>query len=46
MLKLGAEVLALRSRFPNDKEFGAEVDKVIKSLNFNTRGNYPGPTKL
>ena len=46
MLKLGAEVLALRSKYPNDKEFGAEVDKLIKSLNFKTRGNYPGPTKL
>jgi len=46
MLKLGAEVLALESRFPNDSDLGREIRKAVKSLDFKTRRNYPGPTKL
>ncbi len=46
MLKLGAEVLALESRFPNDSDLGREIRKAVKGLDFKTRRNYPGPTKL
>jgi hypothetical protein len=30
---LGAETLRLREEFPNDKEFGAALSKIINDLN-------------
>jgi hypothetical protein len=45
MLKLGTEVIALDNKYPNDKDFGAEVRKLIKIL-INYKKDYPGPTNL
>jgi hypothetical protein len=45
MMKLGAEVIALEAKNPNDANFGAEVRKCIKEL-IDYKKDYPGPTNL
>tara|TARA_R110000751_G_C13502970_1_gene450596 strand:+ start:191 stop:436 length:246 start_codon:yes stop_codon:yes gene_type:complete len=45
MLKLGAEIIALDNKFPNNADFGAEARKCIKEL-INYKKDYPDPTKL
>lgn len=45
MMKLGAEIIALDNKFPNNADFGAEVRKCIKKL-IDYKKDYPGPTNL
>jgi len=45
MMKLGADVIALDNKYPNNTDFGAEVRKRIKEL-IDYKKDYPGPINL
>jgi len=45
MMKLGAEVIALEAKNPNDADFGKAVREYIKKY-INYKRDYPGPTNL
>jgi hypothetical protein len=45
MMKLGAEIIALDNKYPNNADFGAEARKCIKEL-IDYKKDYPGPINL
>ena len=45
--KLGADMLKLENKYPNDAEFGKMARERVKQLKFrNAKNLYVGPTKL
>tara|TARA_Y100001963_G_C6498926_1_gene316964 strand:+ start:257 stop:427 length:171 start_codon:yes stop_codon:yes gene_type:complete len=45
--KLGADMLKLENKYPNDAEFGRMARQRVKQLKFrNAKNLYVGPTKL